>query len=58
MGYLRGGQQAEPMLQLDEFLTFLFSKENSLCDPQLLRVVPDDMKRPLSQYWISSSHNT
>uniref|UniRef100_A0A672GMQ6 1-phosphatidylinositol 4,5-bisphosphate phosphodiesterase gamma n=1 Tax=Salarias fasciatus TaxID=181472 RepID=A0A672GMQ6_SALFA len=40
------------------FLTFLFSKENSVCDPRLSPVVPDDMKRPLSQYWISSSHNT
>uniref|UniRef100_A0AAQ5ZAQ8 1-phosphatidylinositol 4,5-bisphosphate phosphodiesterase gamma n=1 Tax=Amphiprion ocellaris TaxID=80972 RepID=A0AAQ5ZAQ8_AMPOC len=58
MGYMRGGPQPEPMLQLDEFLTFLFSKENSVCDPRLLPVVPDDMKRPLSQYWISSSHNT
>uniref|UniRef100_A0A8C5G4G5 Phosphoinositide phospholipase C n=1 Tax=Gouania willdenowi TaxID=441366 RepID=A0A8C5G4G5_GOUWI len=41
-----------------QFLTFLFSKENSACDPQLSPVAPDDMKRPLSQYWISSSHNT
>uniref|UniRef100_G3NLI8 1-phosphatidylinositol 4,5-bisphosphate phosphodiesterase gamma n=1 Tax=Gasterosteus aculeatus aculeatus TaxID=481459 RepID=G3NLI8_GASAC len=40
------------------FLTFLFSKENSVCDPRLSPVVADDMKRPLSQYWISSSHNT
>nr|XP_023859588.1 1-phosphatidylinositol 4,5-bisphosphate phosphodiesterase gamma-1 [Salvelinus alpinus] len=58
MGYLRGGAQTEPMLQLDEFLTFLYSKENSLCDPRPAVVVSDDMKRPLSQYWISSSHNT
>ncbi|XP_026201893.1 LOW QUALITY PROTEIN: 1-phosphatidylinositol 4,5-bisphosphate phosphodiesterase gamma-1-like [Anabas testudineus] len=58
MGYMRGGPQSEPMLQLDEFLTFLFSKENSICDPRLSPVVPDDMKRPMSQYWISSSHNT
>lgn len=58
MGYLRGGAQTEPMLQLDEFLTFLYSKENSLCNPRPAVVVSDDMKRPLSQYWISSSHNT
>uniref|UniRef100_A0A8C5BU50 1-phosphatidylinositol 4,5-bisphosphate phosphodiesterase gamma n=1 Tax=Gadus morhua TaxID=8049 RepID=A0A8C5BU50_GADMO len=50
--------QSEPMLQLDEFLTFLFSKENSVFDPRPSPVAPDDMKRPLSQYWISSSHNT
>uniref|UniRef100_A0A3Q3M3Q5 1-phosphatidylinositol 4,5-bisphosphate phosphodiesterase gamma n=1 Tax=Mastacembelus armatus TaxID=205130 RepID=A0A3Q3M3Q5_9TELE len=58
MGYMGGGPHPEPMLQLDEFLTFLFSKENSVCDPRLSPVVHDDMKRPLSQYWISSSHNT
>ncbi|KAJ3598848.1 hypothetical protein NHX12_032812 [Muraenolepis orangiensis] len=58
LSYLLGSAQSEPMLQLDEFLTFLFSKENSMCDPRLSPVTPDDMKRPLSQYWISSSHNT
>uniref|UniRef100_A0A3P9NVM4 1-phosphatidylinositol 4,5-bisphosphate phosphodiesterase gamma n=1 Tax=Poecilia reticulata TaxID=8081 RepID=A0A3P9NVM4_POERE len=58
MTYMREGPQPEPMLQLNEFLTFLFSKENTLADPRLSPVVPDDMKRPLSQYWISSSHNT
>uniref|UniRef100_A0A3B5QAB3 1-phosphatidylinositol 4,5-bisphosphate phosphodiesterase gamma n=1 Tax=Xiphophorus maculatus TaxID=8083 RepID=A0A3B5QAB3_XIPMA len=58
MTYMREGPQPEPMLQLDEFLTFLFSKENSVADPRLSPVIPDDMKRPLSQYWISSSHNT
>ncbi|XP_019740106.1 1-phosphatidylinositol 4,5-bisphosphate phosphodiesterase gamma-1-like isoform X2 [Hippocampus comes] len=57
-GYVRGGPQSEPALQLDEFLTFLFSKENSVCDPQLSPLIPEDMKRPLAQYWISSSHNT
>lgn len=41
-----------------QFLTFLFSKENSVCDPQLSPLLPEDMKRPLAQYWISSSHNT
>uniref|UniRef100_A0A3B3Y442 1-phosphatidylinositol 4,5-bisphosphate phosphodiesterase gamma n=1 Tax=Poecilia mexicana TaxID=48701 RepID=A0A3B3Y442_9TELE len=58
MTYMREGPQPEPMLQLDEFLTFLFSKENTVADPRLSPVAPDDMKRPLSQYWISSSHNT
>ncbi|XP_068175043.1 1-phosphatidylinositol 4,5-bisphosphate phosphodiesterase gamma-1-like isoform X2 [Antennarius striatus] len=58
VGYTRGGPQPEPVLQLDEFLTFLFSKENSIFDPRLSTVVPEEMKRPLSQYWISSSHNT
>ncbi|CAL8271241.1 unnamed protein product, partial [Arctogadus glacialis] len=58
LAYLLGSAQSEPMLQLDEFLTFLFSKENSVFDPRTSPVAPDDMKRPLSQYWISSSHNT
>ncbi|XP_056460596.1 1-phosphatidylinositol 4,5-bisphosphate phosphodiesterase gamma-1-like [Gadus chalcogrammus] len=58
LAYLLGSAQSEPMLQLDEFLTFLFSKENSVFDPRPSPVAPDDMKRPLSQYWISSSHNT
>uniref|UniRef100_A0AAY5KUY4 1-phosphatidylinositol 4,5-bisphosphate phosphodiesterase gamma n=1 Tax=Esox lucius TaxID=8010 RepID=A0AAY5KUY4_ESOLU len=57
----------QKFLQLDQkvlvflsvqFLTFLYSKENSVCDPRPASVVSDDMKRPLSQYWISSSHNT
>ncbi|KAF6718643.1 1-phosphatidylinositol 4,5-bisphosphate phosphodiesterase gamma-1 [Oryzias melastigma] len=58
LGYMKGAPQPEPNLQLDEFLTFLFSKENSVCNPRLSPVNPDEMKRPLSQYWISSSHNT
>uniref|UniRef100_A0A8C7ZX49 1-phosphatidylinositol 4,5-bisphosphate phosphodiesterase gamma n=1 Tax=Oryzias sinensis TaxID=183150 RepID=A0A8C7ZX49_9TELE len=58
LGYMKGAPQPEPTLQLDEFLAFLFSKENSVCNPRLSPVNPDEMKRPLSQYWISSSHNT
>nr|XP_023655878.1 1-phosphatidylinositol 4,5-bisphosphate phosphodiesterase gamma-1-like isoform X1 [Paramormyrops kingsleyae]XP_023655879.1 1-phosphatidylinositol 4,5-bisphosphate phosphodiesterase gamma-1-like isoform X1 [Paramormyrops kingsleyae] len=57
-GYLRCGAQLDPTLQLDEFLTFLFSKENSICEPHPQPVSSEDMKKPLSQYWISSSHNT
>ncbi|XP_069047232.1 1-phosphatidylinositol 4,5-bisphosphate phosphodiesterase gamma-1-like isoform X1 [Lepisosteus oculatus] len=58
-GYLKDRQQTmEPTLQLDEFLTFLFSRENSIVEPRGMPVCPEEMKRPLSQYWISSSHNT
>uniref|UniRef100_A0A3B3ZQB9 1-phosphatidylinositol 4,5-bisphosphate phosphodiesterase gamma n=1 Tax=Periophthalmus magnuspinnatus TaxID=409849 RepID=A0A3B3ZQB9_9GOBI len=57
MGYLRGAPTPDFCSDL-QFLTFLFSKENSICDPRLSPLIPDDMKRPLSQYWISSSHNT
>ncbi|XP_039720276.1 1-phosphatidylinositol 4,5-bisphosphate phosphodiesterase gamma-1 isoform X3 [Pteropus medius] len=48
----------EPYFCLDEFVTFLFSKENSVWNSQLDAVCPDTMHNPLSHYWISSSHNT
>uniref|UniRef100_A0A8B9X1T6 1-phosphatidylinositol 4,5-bisphosphate phosphodiesterase gamma n=1 Tax=Bos mutus grunniens TaxID=30521 RepID=A0A8B9X1T6_BOSMU len=48
----------EPYFFLDEFVTFLFSKENSIWNSQLDEVCPDTMNNPLSHYWISSSHNT
>ncbi|KAM5220465.1 1-phosphatidylinositol 4,5-bisphosphate phosphodiesterase gamma-1 isoform 1-T2 [Hipposideros larvatus] len=48
----------EPYFFLDEFVTFLFSKENSVWKSQLDTVCPDTMNNPLSHYWISSSHNT
>ncbi|KAM9059141.1 1-phosphatidylinositol 4,5-bisphosphate phosphodiesterase gamma-1 isoform 1-T1 [Megaptera novaeangliae] len=48
----------EPYFFLDEFVTFLFSKENSIWNSQLDAVCPDTMNNPLSHYWISSSHNT
>uniref|UniRef100_A0A8D2Q4N1 1-phosphatidylinositol 4,5-bisphosphate phosphodiesterase gamma n=1 Tax=Varanus komodoensis TaxID=61221 RepID=A0A8D2Q4N1_VARKO len=48
----------EPYFSLDEFLAFLFSKENSIWNSELDVVRPEDMNNPLSHYWISSSHNT
>lgn len=42
---------------LPEFLDFLFSKQNDLWDPKK-DIVYQDMTRPLSHYWIASSHNT
>lgn len=48
----------EPYFTLDEFLTFLFSQENTIWDSQLDAVIPENMNNPLSHYWISSSHNT
>ncbi|XP_078274874.1 1-phosphatidylinositol 4,5-bisphosphate phosphodiesterase gamma-1 isoform X2 [Rhinoraja longicauda] len=47
-----------PFFQLDEFLTFLFSKENSIWDRRFDQVNMEEMSNPLSHYWISSSHNT
>uniref|UniRef100_A0A8C9TL06 1-phosphatidylinositol 4,5-bisphosphate phosphodiesterase gamma n=1 Tax=Scleropages formosus TaxID=113540 RepID=A0A8C9TL06_SCLFO len=52
------GAVSEPLSSPLQFLTFLFSKENAVCEPYPVAVSPEDMKRPLSQYWISSSHNT
>ncbi|NXL53496.1 PLCG1 phosphodiesterase, partial [Podilymbus podiceps] len=58
--YLKEGSNevADPSFQLDEFLTYLFSKENMVMDAKYERVVSEEMNHPLSQYWISSSHNT
>uniref|UniRef100_A0A3B3RTB7 1-phosphatidylinositol 4,5-bisphosphate phosphodiesterase gamma n=1 Tax=Paramormyrops kingsleyae TaxID=1676925 RepID=A0A3B3RTB7_9TELE len=48
----------QPFFYQDEFLTYLFSKENTIWDSKLDQVVPENMNNPLSHYWISSSHNT
>ncbi|XP_059836799.1 1-phosphatidylinositol 4,5-bisphosphate phosphodiesterase gamma-1 isoform X1 [Hypanus sabinus] len=48
----------DPFFYLDEFLTFLFSKENSVWDSRFDQVCIEEMNNPLSHYWISSSHNT
>uniref|UniRef100_A0A673AIP4 1-phosphatidylinositol 4,5-bisphosphate phosphodiesterase gamma n=1 Tax=Sphaeramia orbicularis TaxID=375764 RepID=A0A673AIP4_9TELE len=48
----------QPYFHQDEFLTYLFSKENTIWDSTLDQVCPDNMNNPLSHYWISSSHNT
>ncbi|XP_055508151.1 1-phosphatidylinositol 4,5-bisphosphate phosphodiesterase gamma-1 [Leucoraja erinacea] len=48
----------DPFFHLDEFLTFLFSKENSIWDSRFNQVCVEEMTNPLSNYWISSSHNT
>ncbi|XP_048879389.1 1-phosphatidylinositol 4,5-bisphosphate phosphodiesterase gamma-1-like [Brienomyrus brachyistius] len=60
LGYLRDPlrEVEQPFFYQDEFLTFLFSKENTIWDSRLDEVCPDDMNEPLSHYWISSSHNT
>ena len=48
----------EPYFTLSEFLDWLFSKENEVFDRAGHSDVTQDMTRPLSHYWISSSHNT
>uniref|UniRef100_A0A669QUA2 Phosphoinositide phospholipase C n=1 Tax=Phasianus colchicus TaxID=9054 RepID=A0A669QUA2_PHACC len=51
-------ETAEPFLFVDEFLTYLFAKENSIWDEKYDTIDVQDMNNPLSHYWISSSHNT
>ncbi len=47
----------EQHLKAHQFLSFLFSKANDLWDSARHSVV-GDMSRPLTHYWIASSHNT
>ncbi|KAK7083374.1 Phospholipase C, gamma 2, partial [Halocaridina rubra] len=47
----------EPYFYIEEFMKYLFSKENQLWDKRYDRV-HQDMTKSLSQYWIASSHNT
>ncbi|CAH2324037.1 1-phosphatidylinositol 4,5-bisphosphate phosphodiesterase gamma-2 [Pelobates cultripes] len=51
-------ETAEPFLYVDEFLTYLFSKENSIWDEKYDEICVQNMNNPLSHYWIASSHNT
>uniref|UniRef100_A0A8C9ZHP1 Phosphoinositide phospholipase C n=1 Tax=Sander lucioperca TaxID=283035 RepID=A0A8C9ZHP1_SANLU len=48
----------DPEFTVSEFLSFLFSKENSVWDEKFSEIRNLDMNNPLSHYWISSSHNT
>ncbi|CAL8262728.1 unnamed protein product [Merluccius merluccius] len=48
----------DPEFTVSEFLSFLFSKENSVWDEKQSQISTADMNNPLSHYWISSSHNT
>lgn len=43
-------------LSQSDLIDFLHSPENSIWDKS--RDVPQDMSRPLTHYWIASSHNT
>lgn len=47
----------EPFFNTSEFMDYLFSKQNDLWEPKKNSVY-QDMSKPLSYYWISSSHNT
>lgn len=43
---------------MQEFVDWLFSRDNQLFDKSSQSHANQDMSRPLSHYWISSSHNT
>lgn len=48
---------SEIFFSANEFVDYLFSKENDLFDKKHAAVI-QDMTRPLNHYWIASSHNT
>ncbi|XP_062860342.1 1-phosphatidylinositol 4,5-bisphosphate phosphodiesterase gamma-2 isoform X1 [Trichomycterus rosablanca] len=48
----------DPEFTVGEFLTFLFSKENSIWDEKYSELSNLNMNNPVSHYWINSSHNT
>lgn len=47
----------EPYFTINEFVDYLFSKQNEIWDGKCNKVY-QDMTKPLCDYWISSSHNT
>ncbi|XP_051158448.1 1-phosphatidylinositol 4,5-bisphosphate phosphodiesterase gamma-1 isoform X2 [Leptopilina boulardi] len=57
--YLQDPQRdvQEPYFTISEFISFLFSKQNDIWDNTYDSVF-QDMTKPLSHYWIASSHNT
>ena len=47
----------EPYFTIDEFMNYVYSKNNQIWDKKF-ESVHHDMNRPLTHYWIASSHNT
>eukprot|EP00095_Tigriopus_kingsejongensis_P002053 maker-scaffold254_size236139-snap-gene-1.12 protein:Tk02053 transcript:maker-scaffold254_size236139-snap-gene-1.12-mRNA-1 annotation:"1-phosphatidylinositol -bisphosphate phosphodiesterase gamma-1" len=60
MNYLQDASRHvhEPYFHKSEFMDWLFSKDNQLFDVATHAFINNDMTKPLSHYWISSSHNT
>ncbi|XP_054169332.1 1-phosphatidylinositol 4,5-bisphosphate phosphodiesterase gamma-1-like [Oppia nitens] len=49
--------EIDPYFAINEFIDYLFSKQNSIFDPKY-ETVYQDMSHPLSYYFIATSHNT
>jgi phosphatidylinositol phospholipase C gamma-1 len=49
--------EVDPYFSVNEFIDYLFSKQNSVWDPKY-ETVYQDMSHPLSHYFIATSHNT
>ncbi|XP_074646958.1 1-phosphatidylinositol 4,5-bisphosphate phosphodiesterase gamma-1-like isoform X2 [Tubulanus polymorphus] len=50
-------RDSDPYFSAEEFIGFLFSHHNTIRDSSH-DTLHQDMNRPLSHYWIASSHNT
>ncbi|CAL8091039.1 unnamed protein product [Orchesella dallaii] len=55
--YVKAGSRGVAYMNAHEAVDFLFSKQNQVWNKKY-EVVYQDMTRPLSHYWIASSHNT
>mmetsp|Transcript_2537 Transcript_2537/g.5411 ORF Transcript_2537/g.5411 Transcript_2537/m.5411 type:complete len:881 (-) Transcript_2537:42-2684(-) len=45
-------------INLEQFEAYLVSRGNDIFDPEREKFCKNDMTKPLSEYWINSSHNT
>jgi len=45
-------------IDLDRFEAYIVSNENDIYDPEKEKFDPDLIAKPLSEFWINSSHNT
>ncbi|KAL7530302.1 hypothetical protein ACHAXR_008263 [Thalassiosira sp. AJA248-18] len=45
-------------ISLEQFEAYLLSRDNDIFNPEREKFCKSDMTKPLSEYWINSSHNT
>ena len=58
LNFQLGDLRASKIIDKSRFEVYIMSEENDIYDPEKQKFRPEDMKRPLSEYWINSSHNT